>query len=476
MALKGKQVYGTLNGKLDEVERQFSELSSHIARNESRIGELTGDREGVYVSLAQLYLPELTDHVRTELAEKQEAVARAVRQRRNQHESLERLVSQNRERRSQKQQTLDSIDEQMNAAGDMIRTKHAAVAQELENSADYQSLKKKIAEAQRKLEEDRKQLGAVRKSVPAKINAYEADVLFKYLLERGYGTEEYVGSFLTRTLDAWAARKVNFDEQKREYYLLKMLPAAIDERLSLEEAAGSELQGTKALLEDSVDRKHGLSDAIQSGKDLDTKRNGILDSVDKLDKEYDGLQEALRDANSTKGSHYRQAVDELKGYLAGQTLQDLRARATETATAADDRLVDKLEEIDREIKELKRETKKVRKEQETVGSQLSGLRDIERHYTRHDYESSKSRFDNSFDMNALLMGYLLGNLTANDVNRSVEQSQHFEHTSQSSSSHYSSSSSSGSDYSSGGDFGGGGFSSGGGFDSGGGGFSTGGGF
>lgn len=478
MALKGRDVHSTMREKLREVEASYDQLVSQIARNETRIADLVQARKTAIDRLAEIYLPELKEDIQTELREKQSAVERAVSQRRTARATLDRLVDENHSRRAKRQEELEAINQDMNAAGERIRSLKGSVAAELHELQEYQATKKSVETLSVKLNEDRKNLAQVKKSVPNKIEAYEKDPLFKYLLHCHYNTAHYDTNFLARRLDHWVAGKVEFDRQRQEYDLLRMLPEAIDERLATQGRDIEALQQNIADIEAQVTQKYGLTDALEEGKKLDGWRNSILDGLERLDTEYQRLQTELQDANSNKGSHYHEAISELKGYLAGETIQQLRQRAQKTRTTEDDTLVEQLENIENEIKGLKADTKRTRKEQEATSTQLSGLREIERHYTRQDYESSRSCFDNSFDMNALLTGYLLGNMTASDVTLGIDRAQHFQ--SSSSYSGYSSSSSSSSSsgdsgYSSGGGFDGGGFSSGGGFDSGGG-FSTGGGF
>ena len=106
---------------------------------------------------------------------------------------------------------------------------------------------------------------------------------------------------------------------------------------------------------------------------------------------------------------------------------------------------------------------------------MEEIRGIEKRFRSRDYEGSYSTFSSGFDINTLLVGYMLGKMTSSDINRQIDSSQDTQTPSYHSSSDYSSSHRSSGDSNDSGFGGFGEFSGGGGF-GGGGGFSSGNGF
>ena len=185
-----------------------------------------------------------------------------------------------------------------------------------------------------------------------------------------------------------------------------------------------------------------------------------------------------------KGEYHQEAITKLKDYLKGESIQSLKAKARATPGTEDDRMVDRLDEIDASIKSINSLINGRRSDLNNLDTQINGLNEVIQKYTRKDYESGRSRFPSSFDINDFLTGYLTGKVSSGDIWKQIDKHQEFEpqpvyhHSYSSPSSSGSSwSSSSGSSGSSSSDdsFGGGSFSSGGGF-GGGGGFSSGSGF
>ena len=96
------------------------------------------------------------------------------------------------------------------------------------------------------------------------------------------------------------------------------------------------------------------------------------------------------------------------------------------------------------------------------------LEDLRDRFEREDWNGRRSQFDDSLNMNALLLGFMAGRHSSARLYRTLRRHQQFRPLGDSGFG--------GSGFRSGGSFGGGGFSTGGGFGGGGGGFSTGGGF
>lgn len=73
----------------------------------------------------------------------------------------------------------------------------------------------KAAQAERNLEGKRK--------------PYEADPLFMYLLDRGFGTPRYQAIPLVRYFDRKVARYIGFEDARRDYAVLVELPVRLRE-------------------------------------------------------------------------------------------------------------------------------------------------------------------------------------------------------------------------------------------------------
>jgi uncharacterized membrane protein YgcG len=98
----------------------------------------------------------------------------------------------------------------------------------------------------------------------------------------------------------------------------------------------------------------------------------------------------------------------------------------------------------------------------------SKITNVEREFSNKNYDSRYSKFDDSFNFDNFLTGYLAGSMTERTLFSSLQSSYHDDTPTRSSSSSWSSSSSSSSNWSDSGFSSGGGFGDSGGSDSGGG--------
>ena len=200
-----------------------------------------------------------------------------------------------------------------------------------------------------------------------------------------------------------------------------------------------------------------------------SQRQSLIEQDKKKDEKYAPYVNERKEIDSKKDPYHIQAVQKIKSFLKAEEIADLRSRARQTKGTEDDKIVDRIDEIDIKVREFKDKAKGIKLERDTISKRLDGLRRIEKRFRSQDYDGSYSTFSGGFDINTLLIGYMLGKIDSSDINKQIDSSQHTRSHSYPSSSDYSSSHSSHDSYSSGGSFssgsgfGGGGFSSGRGF-------------
>src|SRR6185503_11497201 len=77
---------------------------------------------------------------------------------------------------------------------------------------------------------------------------YEADPLFIYLWNRGYGTTKYIAGPFTRLLDGWVARKAGYEPLRRDYWMLSEMPARFTEHATrMRASADQDVAAVRAL-------------------------------------------------------------------------------------------------------------------------------------------------------------------------------------------------------------------------------------
>ncbi len=470
----GSTIYSKIKQKVAEVENERNKLSGEIDRYERSISNLTNQREEAFVELAEFYLPSLeAKAVKETLKEVRAGVEAIFQEKQERRSKLEEDLSKSRTKKHQMEEQYETVTAHLN---DKVKERDKLtdiVNKHLAGDQNYTLLFGQTTEANERLKQGQQRVEEVSNDAKNKLPAYEANKLFMYLARRKFETEGYKGRGLFKKLDSWVAKKIDYVESKKSYDFLKSMPELMAlEVEKREEELNNLAKKVEAIRTDAAD-KYGLLKVLAEGKAIGQKRDSLMKSIENEDSLQKSYSDEIKSLNNTKGAYYHQAIDKLKGYLKGETIQDLIKKAKDTPSERDDRLVGIIDDADKQVKAYKGAIKDKRKDWDAVNEKLEGLNEIKRKFSSNDYDSSSSSFDSDFNINAVLIAYIAGKMSSHDVWKKIDSKQNFEHRSSYSSSS-SSSSWGGGSHSSGGGFGGGGFSGGGGF--GGGGFSSGSGF
>lgn len=475
MSISGSTVHKKIKEKVREVESQSEDLASQLYQVEQNITTLTAEREGCYSSLAAHYLPELdAQAVQTTLREVRGEVERVFKEKQERRSALEKLMKENRDRNHKLEDEVDGLTTQIEQQAQERDKTVGLISGDLQKNTDYTQRDEEAKKAEVRLQQYKRRVEEVEGEARKKLPAFEQNKIFNYLLKAGYGTSQYRRNGIRKRLDSWVAEKVAFGENKKCYDFLKSMPEMMKQEVARRQEELDKVVAEMEAIESEVEKQHGLPKIVAKAEKLMTQRQSLIEKDKTQDEQYATYTREREEIDSKKDPYHVQAVQQIKSFLKSEQITDLRARAKQTKGTEDDRLVDRINSIDAEIRELKDKAKYVRTERDALSTRLDELRGIEKRFRSRDYEGSYSTFSNGFDINTLLVGYMLGKITSSDLNKQIDSSQHTRTPSYHSSSDYSSSHRSGHSSSSG--FGGfGSFSSGGGF-GGGGGFSSGSGF
>jgi chromosome segregation ATPase len=479
--VSGRSVYTELKNKIGALEIDYDKIGKKVDGCEQQITSLMNEKEVCYGQLAEFYLPALdVGSIRSTLKIVQADVKRIFEQKQKRRAELKEIMSTSASAKGSLEDKLGEVTDELNkkvAERDKLVKK---VNSELKENEKYDTLKSKANATNKQLTEFHRRAKDMKEDTAEKLPSFEDNKLFKYLISRQYGTPDYTRRGLIASLDGWVAKVINFSENKQSYELLKAVPKLVDEETKKRQTELEKLVKGMQSIEEEYATRIGLTKTNSEGKSFGIYRDKLLGQIEEKDTEYKRAASELQESESTKDSHYITAISNLKAYLKGPRVQELKKKALETTSRKDDNLVERIEEIDTSIREFKDKSKNLKKEQADTETKVDELNEIKQKFNRNDYESGSSYFSSGFDINAYLMGYLSGQYSQSQLWGHIHNHHHFrESESYDSSSNISSSLNSlshqsSTSHSSGIGIGGGGFSSGGGF--GGGGFSSGKGF
>lgn len=479
MTRSGSTVYKSIKEKVAEAEKEQERFSNSVYKCEADIESFVNERENCYTQLATVYLPEMTaQSVKETLKEVQGEVQKIFKAKQERRKELEDSMQASIKKKKGLESKLDNVTEQLNQEAAERDKLKSEVMKELNSNKGYINLSSEARQNGERLAKNQKRLEEFKAEAKEKLPLYDKSKLFTYLLNRKFGSPDYQGRGIARILDAAVSDVVNYKEMKKNYDFLRSMPELMkiefDKRKEESESLIKKLQNIE---KESADR-HGLTAVIEAGNKTGKARENVMAEIARLDDSYKQYAQERKEIDNTKDAYHQEAIKKLKSYLKGDDINELKKMARATAGTEDDKLVQRMEEIDLNIRSLKDNSKEAKAKRDEMQNKLNDLKDIQSKYTKKDYESSRSYFDDNFDVNALLTGYMLGRHSSDHCWGQIGEHQHFRREdSYSYGGGRSGGGGGGGSYDSdggGGGFGGGGFSGGGGF--GGGGFSSGGGF
>jgi hypothetical protein len=483
----GKEVLGLIERQLDETRRELGSVDGHLERSTAELARLKQAEIGVLAVLARVRLAEIE---RGEMADAfddtgRRAAALLDERERAQAALAGEVTEAERVRHDLELQRVAQHDA-VEAAEDALDAAEAEAQGRLADDPTYRerldaaSASDDIAD----LAEAKAQAAHTDRAEKGK--PYEADPLFNSLWARGYGTERYRAWPLTRALDGWVARVVNYEPLRRDYWMLSALPARFDEHAAR----------MRALADRDVEAVRELERVAADAAGTPAREQALTAAEERLaeiDRDI-GAQQAAIDALIEKRAAFaagdddfsRQAAALLGDALRNERMQTLRAHATRTPTPDDDAAVDELTVIRAEMPRVADEAQRYKAMHGAQRERMTRLDDLRKRFKESRFDSSASEFVNVGLITTLLAQLLAGALRGGDVWDTLEKQHRFRHRASDPGfgsgkfpggrgPWHTPGGFGGGAGSRGGGFGGGGFKTGGGFKSGGG-FKTGGGF
>jgi hypothetical protein len=250
-------------------------------------------------------------------------------------------------------------------------------------------------------EQDREEKGA----------PYRNDPLFMYLFERGYNTNAYKASNITRMLDGWVARMVRYHDAKPNFVILNEIPMRLREHADqLQEDIDAERQKL-SVLEDAAIDAHGGKEARETADRSEEIMSAIDARLIELEDKRDELVHRQRKLSQGQNPAYREAVDLLASGLQREGLEDLYAAARQTATREDDQIVRKIDAVRSEIVSLETELHASKDRLKMLAARRRELEDIEWEFKQKRYDRPSFDFDDDL-VEDLLGEFLKGAITA----------------------------------------------------------------
>jgi hypothetical protein len=378
--LTGEQVLGTIDTSLEGARRESAAIDHEVADLTERLLKLGEEKAEAYRALARIRLGEaggeaaaaLDARVR-ELVERRRGVLAAIEER------IEAARRGEEKLAARRQALVADIDEAEAAAAKLAE----AVRARLAATDDWVRQQASAEEADRVARRAEQKTATAEEDRTGKGRPYEADALFMYLYQRGYGTSAYRGSGLFRWLDAKVARLIGFERARVNYAMLLELPRRLAEHAARQRALAEEAAARLSAMEDEAMAAAGIDTA-----GLAEKRQRLEGLEDEIEASGAAAKEALAEqAAHARGEDDagREALTILERALKGEDLIRLRKAAARTPMADDDAVVAQLEAIEAETAKTEALLQQRREIQEAHRRRLDDLDGVRKEYRRRGY-------------------------------------------------------------------------------------------
>ena len=422
----GRHFLSSLDRGMDVLRRDFRKLDNELQNITRGLAHVRRRETDAYRELARLRLSAIDAasfsdtldaadrKARQILGERDTALADLGQTLDDVQAELDRLAGERTER-------ADALETAEQAATDKLADVQAALAEDpafiaLRDKA--QALVDQAAEAEEKTkraEEDRREKG----------KPYEADPLFRYLWDRGYGTSAYRAWPLARLIDRMMARHIRFEKARRNYYTLTEIPKRLRSHTERLNAATVANLNEVSAHESAAEARAGipaLEERVEQAAAAVAATDAAIDSAETRYNET--LAERERFANGTD-RYFEEALSTLVASYEADPIPELRRLAERTAERSDDRLVQTLDELRDEARDLESH---LGDKQEIHGRRMNRLNEltaVRNQYKRKNFDSIDSVIDDRGSAELMLTEFLSGLISGDRLWRVIRHSQRF---------------------------------------------------
>jgi len=421
--LTGRQTLGTIEHSMADLRREEAELSKRIERSTRAVTDLQERQSEAYRDLARFRLDtDAAGTLNTRLDSAAREARRLLDKRNADYKVLSEQLRQSETERNQKLKKRQELDEARDLAENQMDELMDAVDSRLENDSAYLAQRETTEQAIATAEAAADKARTSEQDRETKGKAYDADPLFVYLWDRGYGTPDYAYRGLTRSLDHWVAGLIRYNDARANYAMLTGIPdrmarhaercAEIAEQEEEKLAEFSRNAMTDAAGTDLVGSIETYSDEIEQ---IDT-------DIEKLDQQIDTLAGALAEFSGGEDADFQKAEEHLSESLKSDDLNDLWQAAIDTPSPEDEKIVQRIEDFRERVEEVAREIRQDRELQRDIGRRRAELADVIKRFRSKGYGSWESTFSDD-KLTTVLLGELVkGAITGADYWARAERS------------------------------------------------------
>lgn len=294
-----------------------------------------------------------------------------------------------------------------------IEMRIAEVDQRLAVDTHYQDLFAQSLSAKNNAEGARGKYTEIAAECTEKLKAFETDRLYCYLRAAKYGTDAYTRGRLFRALDRWVASLCNFMQNHQTESTLIAMQAANESEWSQLTASFDGYKEQLMQLITSARAEAGVPELVAKQEAAEAAANAAKARASTL-------QDELETFSNKSDSYYEAILKTLTGQLAGKLPSELRALAAATPDSDDDAILEQLDDLRYQLSSNQALATRLKRECVEAKDAYERARNLERQLNNPRFKSSDYRYTSGLDLDGLLVGYMAGALSNQQVVREVD--------------------------------------------------------
>ncbi len=425
-AQSGVDVGRTLERAVGRVRRQLEEHVAGLTALDQQVNDLVARRGGALLDLARHYLPDMTQETveRTFVEVRDDLRDLLARKQRRERELQDQLAALERTAEQQEAE-LARVTELLNAKVAEREKLEALVAERLHGSDEFKRLSEQAIAAETELERNEERVAEIKAESAKKLPSYDRSRLFKYLYEAGYGTSRYAGQGLTRRIDGWVARMIDYSAARRGYDFLRVTPELMEKEVSRRRDEFNELMAQVEAIEDRVSDEVGLTDVMRAGQELGAHRDRAVSAAAKAQDETLELQKSLAALAGSQNEFYAQGLARMQNFLGNLPPSRLAAESRSTPEREDDAIVAEVSFLQGQLNDADQRSAQLARDRAAWDERLGGLQSVLQRFRRAEFDSRRSQFGRELDADELAERFIAGQIGATEMWTRLERAQHF---------------------------------------------------
>ncbi len=276
--------------------------------------------------------------------------------------------------------------------------------------------------------ESKQKVDVAKADMAEKAVPYQADELFKYLWDRGYGTTDYEAGLIARWLDGKVAKLIGFEAARVNYWNLTQIPKRLEQHAqNVAEQAEIEAQAVEKFEADRL-REAGFDQ-------LNAKLSTLRDTLDELDDQLEAQESELNQLLESRAAYLagedslsRQCLSRLAQAMDHRDLEAVYRYVLETSSFSDDELVVELSDVDQQARSLKDDSKDLKKLYQRQLDRLKDIEGVRRNFKNARFDDARSKIDNQELVAAALGQFVQGLMSGSDLWGVIKRNQRYTST------------------------------------------------